>query len=92
MLARKSYKINFDETVWKEERDQRKYMIHELETTRSLIGCTKREVIQKLGDEFNDDNSDRWTYYIGTKNVFGSKMYLVIYFGTNKTVFKIEKR
>jgi len=91
MLKRKSYKINFDAVQWEEQRENRKYMLYALESAQMLMGLTKSEIIQKLGDEFNDVNSNRWTYYVGSRKFFGSKMFLVIFFSAEGKVFKIDK-
>lgn len=44
-----------------------------------LIGLTKKDLIEKIGDEFNFYPDTIWIYLLN-KNFFGRKTYLVIRF------------
>ncbi|WP_223608316.1 hypothetical protein [Chryseobacterium sp. OSA05B] len=46
---------------------------------KSLIGITKKDLIEKLGDGFNFYPDTIWTYLLH-KNFFGRKTFLVITF------------
>ena len=91
MLKKRLHKKSFKGALWAEQRDDRKYMVSSLESANLLIGLGKREVLEMLGDEFNDINSDVWSYYIGTKTFFSYKIFLYIYFNTEGKVFKTVK-
>ena len=92
MLKKRLHKKNFKETLWAEKRDERKYMVSSIESTNLLIGLVKREVIELLGNEFNDINSDVWSYYIGTKTFFSYKIFIYLSFNTEGKVFKTVKK
>ena len=51
-----------------------------------LIDCTKKEVINNLGLEYNDIHSNRWMYHITNKVSLFQKNYLYIYFYKNKVI------
>ena len=85
--------IEFDKTLWLEDREKRKYMVSSIINNNLIIGLTKKEIIDLLGFEFNDIHSNTWSYYIGTKNIlFTSKCYLYVYFNNSNKVFKILKK
>ena len=51
-----------------------------------LIDCTKKEVINNLGLEYNDIHSNRWMYHITNKVSLFQKNYLYIYFYKKKVI------
>ena len=51
-----------------------------------LIDCTKKEVINNLGLEYNDIHSNRWMYHITNKVSLFQKNYLYINFYKNKLI------
>lgn len=56
-----------------------------------LPGKTKKEVIDRLGDEFNFYPDPIWIYLLH-RNFFGRKTYLVIYFEHHMVIrVKIKK-
>ena len=56
------------------------------ENYNKLINCTKKEVINNLGLEYNDIHSNRWMYHITDKISLFQKNYLYIYFYKNKVI------
>ncbi|SFN89571.1 hypothetical protein SAMN05421594_4624 [Chryseobacterium oleae] len=44
-----------------------------------LIGLTKKDLIKKMGDEFNFYPDTTWIYLL-SKSFFGRKTYLIIHF------------
>jgi hypothetical protein len=92
MLSVKLSKKTFNKLLWAEQREERKQMISSLINSEILIGLTKTEVLEILGFEFNDANSDTWSYYIGTKTFFSFKMHLFLYFNAQGKVFRIVKK
>ncbi|MCL7753309.1 hypothetical protein [Polaribacter sp. Z022] len=65
-------------------------MVDSIIEHKLLDGLLKTEVLQLLGFEFNDINSDTWTYYIGKRRrIFLFKCYLYIKFDTSDKVIKI---
>lgn len=61
-----------------------------------LKGLNKNDVKTKLGQVFNDMNSDIWSYRLTEKFSYFKKNYLYIYFKNNKVhryrlkTFKID--
>lgn len=85
--------MNFDQEKWLHHRELRASMISSLKKSKILYGLTKKEVIALLGYEFNDANSNIWTYYLGKRRMlFPVKSYLYIYFDDFGTVYKIFKK
>ncbi len=86
-------KLEFDKQIWLQNREQRIYMISSLIKNKALNSLTKDEVLELLGFEFNDKNSDIWSYYIGTRRrIFSFRYYLIIYFDGLGRVYKILKK
>ena len=86
-------KLQFDKQLWLQNREQRIYMITSLMDCKLLNGLTKKEVLKTLGFEFNDINSDTWSYYIGTRRrIFRVKCFLFIYFDGLGRVYKVLKK
>ncbi len=88
IFRRQLFKHIFHKSVWIKCPEERKHMIAYIEKKKLLIGLTKQEVIQKLGDECNDSNSDLWSYYVGLKSVIGNKIYFFIYFNKEGLVYQ----
>tara|TARA_B110000091_G_C13502846_1_gene345075 strand:- start:27 stop:308 length:282 start_codon:yes stop_codon:yes gene_type:complete len=88
IFRRRLFKHRFDRTIWEKRPDERKYMVNSLEKKNLLTGLSKIEVIEKLGDEFNDPNSDLWSYYVGVKPLLGNKIYFFIYFNNEGVVYQ----
>ncbi|WP_223608313.1 hypothetical protein [Chryseobacterium sp. OSA05B] len=55
-----------------------------------LIGLTKKDLIEKMGDEFNFYPDSVWIYFLN-KNFFGRKTYLIISF-EGEIVKNVEAR
>lgn len=47
-----------------------------------LVGRNKKEVLEKLGDQYNHYPSEIWTYQL-TRNWLGRKKFLVLHFKNN---------
>ena len=57
-----------------------------------LIGLSKHEIKERLGQVYNDMNSDIWMYKISERFSFFKKNYLYIYFFENKVAtFELKK-
>jgi hypothetical protein len=62
----------FDKQKWISDKEKRYELSKEIIESEMLIGKTKSEVKQILGNEENDENSDLWNYYLGFKpGLFG---------------------
>lgn len=61
---------DFDKNKWDTDKDKRYELSEDLIESNMLIGKTKAEVLQILGDEGGKDNQDYWRYYLGTKPAF----------------------
>lgn len=62
----------FDRQKWISDKESRYELSEEIIESEMLIGKTKSEVKEILGDEENDDDSDLWNYYLGFKpQLFG---------------------
>ncbi|GAA4936071.1 hypothetical protein GCM10023314_05520 [Algibacter agarivorans] len=57
-----------------------------------LIGLTKNEIKDRLGQAYNDMNSDIWMYKISDKFNFFKKNYLYIFFSKNKAETFVLKK
>lgn len=81
----------FDKEKWLENRDQRYYYIKDLIHNNWLNNLSKLEVIDLLGYEFNDMNSNEWTYYVGRIPGFLriKKKKLYIYFNKEDEVIDV---
>jgi hypothetical protein len=63
---------DFDRQKWLNDKEKRYELSENIIESKLLIGKTKMEVKQILGDEENGDNSDLWNYYLGFKpQLFG---------------------
>ena len=58
---------NFDRKKWFADEEKRYELSEDIIDSKLLIGKTKAEVRQILGNEENTDKSDHWTYYLGFK-------------------------
>ncbi len=56
---------DFDQQKWNENKEKRYELSQDIIESKMLIGKTKTEVRQLLGDEGNSNESDRWTYNLG---------------------------
>ena len=56
---------DFDKTKWFADKETRYELSEDIIESEMLIGKTKSEVRQLLGDESNTDESDYWSYYLG---------------------------
>ena len=66
-------------------------MVDDLIQQNLLLTLNKKDVLDLLGFEFNDSNSNIWTYYIGKKGwLFSSKKYLSIFFDRDGFVYKTK--
>ena len=61
----------FDKEVWKTEVETRYELTDDLIDNKKLIGKTKEEIIELLGQEGVSMDSSLWTYYIGFKRGSG---------------------
>ncbi|MEN8745700.1 MAG: hypothetical protein ABF302_04445 [Polaribacter sp.] len=88
IFRRRLFKHRFHRLDWIKIPDQRKYMVDYIERKKLLIGLTKEAVIEKLGDELNDPNSNLWSYYVGIDTVLSTKSYFFIYFNKEGVVYQ----
>jgi hypothetical protein len=56
---------DFNKEKWFADKEKRYELSDDLIESKILIGKTKEEVRQLLGDELNTDNSNHWNYYLG---------------------------
>lgn len=71
LLAMSYYPTHrFNKAEWLENPKKRYQLSDDIINSNVLIGKTKAEVKQMLGDEGNPDESDHWTYYLGYKPGF----------------------
>mgnify|MGYP003623237673 FL=1 len=79
---------DFDQNKWKENKEIRYEYTDDIIDNKLLIGKTKREVIDMLGNEAHDISSDIWYYYVGyVPGIFGiDPDYLVVEFKDDKVV------
>ena len=56
---------DFDKEKWFADKETRYNLSEDIIESEMLIGKTKSEVRQILGDENNTDQSDYWSYYLG---------------------------
>ncbi len=85
-------KNTFDDKVWFSKREARFHCVNDLISRKLIIGLSKDEVLHFLGDEFNDLNSDKWSFYLGYKHRFiNLKRYnLIVYFNKNGLVYNVS--
>jgi hypothetical protein len=69
LIAVVSYypKRNFDKDKWRADVETRYEMTDDLVDNQKLIGKTREEVSELLGENGVNPNGLRWTYYIGFK-------------------------
>ena len=63
---------DFDQQKWAADKEKRYELSADLIDRKMLIGKTKSEVRQLLGDEGNTDESDFWNYYLGFRPGFAN--------------------
>ncbi|PQJ68541.1 hypothetical protein [Polaribacter butkevichii] len=63
----------FNKEDWFSRRESRSSLAEDLIKRKLILQMTKKEVLQFLGDEFNDVNSNVWTFYLGKKYVINFK-------------------
>jgi len=63
---------NFDKGKWLSDKEHRYKLSGHIIGSKMLIGKTKSEVRQLLGDEGNKDESDYWNYYLGIRPGFAN--------------------
>jgi hypothetical protein len=64
-------KNDFDRKQWLSDKDERYELTDDIINRRLLIGKSKDQVLEILGDE-NNSNTDNWGYYIGFKPEIGN--------------------
>jgi amino acid transporter len=63
---------NFDKQKWFSDKEKRYELSEDIIESKMLIGKTKAEVKQILGDGENIENNDLWNYYLGYRpQLFG---------------------
>jgi hypothetical protein len=85
-------KYSFDAGKWKDDRDERYELSGNLIESKILIGKTKSEIRQMLGDEENPETEDTWNYYLGMRpELFNlDPDYLEIDFKDNKVINVVQ--
>lgn len=87
-------KSKFERVFWLTNREERISIVDDLIDSNILIGLSKYEIINYLGDEFNDINSDKWSYFLGYRipslRVFETNLYL--FFNEKGVVKKVFKK
>lgn len=63
---------DFDQQKWFADKEKRYELSEDILDSKMLIGKTKLEVRQLLGDEGNKDESDDWNYYLGFRPGFAN--------------------
>jgi len=61
---------DFDKEKWSKDKETRYELSNNLIESKMLIGKTKSEVRQLLGDEGNNNESNHWNYYLGFRPGF----------------------
>ena len=61
---------DFDKQKWFENKKSRYEISEDIIESKMLIGKTKLEVRELLGDEGNKEESDHWNYYLGFRPGF----------------------
>ena len=94
MLFKVKYKtVKFKKDLWLQNREERIYMVQDIIKNKLINGLNKKEVRKLFGFEFNDINSNIWSYYLGTKSsFFYTKHYLYVYFNDLGKVHKLIKK
>ena len=63
---------DFDKQKWIADKEMRYELSKDIIDSEILIGKTKAEVRQILGDDGNTDKSDHWYYYLGYRPGFAN--------------------
>lgn len=63
---------DFDQDQWFADKESRYELSEDIIDSNMLIGKTKSEVRQLLGDEGNAEESDYWYYYLGLRPGFAN--------------------
>ena len=63
---------DFDKEKWLADKEKRYEYSENIIESKMLIGKTKAQVRQLLGDEGNKDDSDYWTFYLGFRPAFAN--------------------
>jgi hypothetical protein len=63
---------DFEKEKWFADKEKRYELSGDIIDSNMLIGKTKSEVQQLLGDEGNTDDSDYWNYYLGFRPGFAN--------------------
>ena len=85
-----SYNPNhaFDKEKWLTDKERRYELSADIIESKMLIGKTKSEIKQLLGNEGNSDDSDYWNYYLGFRSGFAiiDTSFLCIEFKEGKVI------
>lgn len=89
---KKKSKREFNQFLWINFREKRIEMVDDLIQQGLLLQMTKKEVINFLGFEFNDNYSNIWTYFLGRKGffIFSKRKSLIIYFDKQGLVYQVK--
>lgn len=92
MFLKKNKNLKFSKCIWLNLREKRKFVVKDLMQRELLLNMTKKEVIDFLGFEFNDSNSNIWTYFVGKKYYvfFAKRRFLTIFFDKQGLVYKTK--
>jgi len=83
---------DFDKEKWFTDEEKRYEMSDNIIESNMLIGKTKTEIQQILGDGHNSDQSDGWYYYLGYRPGFANIDPDVLYIEfKNGKVIKVEQ-
>ncbi len=83
---------DFDKEKWFTDEEERYEMSDNIIESNMLIGKTKTEIQQILGDGDNSDQSDGWYYYLGYRPGFANIDPDVLYIEfKNGKVLKVEQ-
>jgi hypothetical protein len=63
---------DFDKQKWFANKETRYELSNNIIESKMLIGKTKSEVRQLLGDEGNNNESNHWNYYLGFRPGFAN--------------------
>jgi hypothetical protein len=92
-MFKKKTEVSFSRESWLIS-ENRIALINDLISRSVLIGLAKSEIVELLGDEFNDSNSNVWSYYIGNyrKWISLKKHFLILHFDDQERVVYVSKR
>ncbi len=85
-------KYSFDKNKWMNDKEERYELSGDLIKSKMLLGKTKQEVIQLLGDEGKTNDENTWNYKLGFRpELFNiDPDYLEIEFKDNMVVEVIQ--